>query len=138
MNPTPYLTFHGTCRQAMQRYAEIFDGEVTMMMPARDMPPGGPALSDDKADWIMHAAVRIDGGEILGSDDVTGTTPAMAGCSVYMALPSAEAGLIAFDRLADGGQVLMPYQKTFWSAGFGMLRDRFGISWMITTDVPPA
>ena len=40
MTPTPYLTFHGTCRQAMARYAEVFGGEITAMMPARDLPPG--------------------------------------------------------------------------------------------------
>lgn len=138
MTPTPYLTFHGTCRQAMARYAEVFGGEITAMMSARDLPPGSMPIPEDKADWIMHAALRIGGGEILASDDVTGATPAMAGCSVYMALPTAEAGLTVFDRLSDGGQVTMPYQKTFWSAGFGMLRDRFGVNWMISTTAAPA
>lgn len=133
MNPTPYLTFHGTCRTAMQRYAEVFGGEVTMMMLAGDAPPGGFEVPADKAGWIMHAAVRIGDGELLGSDDIMGRTPPMAGTSVYIELPTAAAGLTAFDRLADGGEITMPYQKTFWSAGFGMLRDRFGISWMIST-----
>ena len=135
MNPTPYLTFQGTCREAMETYARIFGGEIETVMVAEEMP--GYDVPEGKAGWVAHCGIRFDGGMLLGSDDLMGGSPEMAGASVLMALPTVEAGRTAFGALAEGGTVRMPYDKTFWSPGFGMLRDRFGVNWMITTDAQP-
>ena len=130
MNPTPYLIFTGNCRQAVASYAEIFGGEVTMMITGAEMP--GMDLPDDKKDWIMHSMIAFEGGMLMASDDMMGTTPAMAGSWVMMELPTTNAAQTAFKALTNGGNIKMPFAPTEWSEGFGMVTDRFGTCWMIS------
>ena len=130
MTPTPYLIFQGQCREAMTAYAAIFGGEISMMMTGADMPE--METPEDKADWIMHAELKFDGGLLMGSDDMMGGTPPMAGVSVMMGMDSVDAAKGAYDELAKGGDVMMPFAPTPWTEGFGMLTDRFGTSWMIS------
>ena len=134
MNPTPYLTFQGTCKEAMETYAEIFGAEIDMMMKASEMP--GIEVPEGKTDWIGHSGLKFADGMLMGSDDIFGGTPPMGGCSVMVTLPTTERGLEVFEKLSEGAEVRMPYQQTFWTPGFGTLTDRFGINWMISTDEP--
>lgn len=136
MAPTPYLFFNGRCAEAIAAYAEIFGGEVLEQMPASQMPPDFP-VAEDRKGWIMHSRVKIGDGFLMASDSVFDETPAMAGSSVMMSLPTAAEGKAAFDKLADGGAIQMDWAPTFWSAGFGTLTDRFGIKWMIGCDEQP-
>lgn len=130
MTPTPYIIFQGQCREAMTAYAAVFGGEVSMMMTGAEMP--GMDVPEDKADWIMHSELRFDGGVLMASDDMMGSNPAMAGCSVMMEMSSVDAAKGAYDELSKGGDVIMPFAPTPWSDGFAMLTDRFGTSWMIS------
>lgn len=130
MNPTPYLTFKGNCREAISRYAEIFGGTVETLITGAEMP--GMEVPDEMADWIMHSELRFPNGTLMASDDMMGTNPAMAGSWVMMQFPSTEAAKTAFDRLTDGGETTMPFAPTQWSDGFGMVTDAFGIRWMIS------
>lgn len=133
MTPKPYIVFQGQCREAMTAYAAIFGGEITMMMTGADMPDApGMEVPADKRDWIMHSELTFDGGVLMASDDMMGTTPSMAGCWVMMEMASVDAAKEAFDQLEKGGEVTMPFSPTPWSEGFGMLNDRFGASWMIS------
>ena len=135
MPPTPYLFFAGTCREAMEAYADIFGGEIEMISTFAELPPSEDMqVPEDRRDWIMHASLRWpDGGLLMASDSVEDAPPRMEGCAISMELPSGEAGRAAFDRLAEGGEIGMPFGPVFWAEGFGVLRDRFGIRWMITT-----
>ncbi|MCA8878760.1 MAG: VOC family protein [Rhodobacteraceae bacterium] len=137
MTPTPYLFFRGACREAMTFYAETLGGRITQLMSCSDVPPGEFDVPTGKADWIMHSAIEFDRGQLMGADDIMGGTPDMQGVSVAVSLPTVEEGGRVFDALADGGEVHLKYGRTFWSPGFGMLRDRFGIRWMVTTDELP-
>lgn len=137
MTPTPYLFFSGQCAEAIEAYAEIFGGEIDQRMPASEMPPEFP-VPDDRKDWVMHSRIRIGDGFLMASDNLMGDGEAMAGSSVLLDFPTAAEGKAVFDRLADGGEVEMAWAPTFWSAGFGMLTDRFGIKWMIGCDEEPA
>ncbi|MEM1372873.1 MAG: VOC family protein [Pseudomonadota bacterium] len=132
MNPTPYLCFQGTCREAMTFYAEVFGGKIDMMMEASEMQD--PTVGDEKAGWIAHCGLTFPGGELLASDDIMGGTGAMDGCSVMMSFPTKPEAQAAFSRLAEGGTVRMDFGETFWSPGFGTLTDRFGTHWMIDAD----
>ncbi|MEL6550320.1 MAG: VOC family protein [Pseudomonadota bacterium] len=134
MNPTPYLSFQGTCREAMTFYAEVFGGEIEMMMTAAEMPDF--PVPDDKKDWIAHCGLKLSNGELLASDDLMGGTGPMDGCSVMMSFGARPEAVAAFDKLAEGGTVRMAFAKTFWSPGFGTLTDRFGTHWMIDTADP--
>ncbi len=139
MKPEAYLFFNGDCRAALDTYTRVFGGTVEYMMTAADMPdgeiPGG--IPEDRRDWIMHANLRIGEGQLMASDTMTGTSAAMDGCSVIVELPDADQARAAFDALAEGGEITMPFEATFWSPGFGTLRDKFGVRWMIGTETPP-
>ena len=88
-------------------------------------------------DAVMHAAVKIGDGWIFASDDPSGQSSAMAGASVSVSLPTADEARRVFHRLAEGGEVRMPIEPTFWTPAFGTLSDRFGTRWMIMADNPP-
>lgn len=137
MNPTPYLFFNGQCAEAMAVYAEIFGGEILEQMPASQLPPEYP-VPDDRKGWVMHARMRIGDGHLMASDNIQADTPAMAGSSIMVSLPTAAAAKPIFERLAEGGSIGMAFAPTFWSAGFGVVTDRFGVKWMIGTEEPPA
>ena len=136
MHPTPYLFFRGECRAALELYADVFGGEIEAMMPYSELPPGDDtAVPPEMASWIMHGTLLWpDGGRLMASDTLDADHPRMEGASISMALPDVDAGRRAFERLAEGGEIGMPYESTFWAPGFGTLRDRFGTRWMITTD----
>lgn len=135
MAVSPYLFFDGACREAMTAYAEILHGEITMMMTASDAPEGeGMDGADPQS--IMHAQIKVGRDTIMGSDDAPGRNVAPASTHVMAELPDVGAARQAFDRLAEGGEVRMPFDKTFWSDGFGVVRDRWGQLWMIGVEVP--
>lgn len=129
----PYLSFDGTCADAMRFYQSVLGGELQLMTMgdspmAADLPPGNSAR-------IMHASISLDGGVLMASDSMPGMPyEAMKGISVTLAFKDAEKGRSIFNALAVGGQVTMPYDKTFWAAGFGMLVDRFGTPWMVNVE----
>ena len=79
----------------------------------------------------MHATFRIGGTTLMASDGCE-EGASFAGFSLSLAVPTEAEADRAFAALADGGQVTMPLAKTFWSPRFGMLKDRFGIGWMIS------
>lgn len=135
MSVIPYLRFQGTCREAMTYYADVFGTEIEMMMTGGEMPDF--TASDHQKDLIAHASMKVAGGDIYASDDFMGDTRPMAGCSVMVSLPDNAASQDAFDKLANGGTVTMPFQQTFWSAGFGTVTDRFGIQWMVSSAQEP-
>jgi PhnB protein len=136
MSLTPYLFFNGQAADAMAAYARIFGGSVGMVMTMADAPPEMD-IPQDRKDWIMHGEVELPFGRIYLSDDFTGTSPAMDGCSVMVEFDTAEQARGIFEALADGGEVRMPFEPTFWSRGFGTLSDRFGTRWMVGTSESP-
>lgn len=128
-----YRFFSGTCREAMTRYQEVFGGELELS-PMSEAPPGDE-MPGATPDMIMHAVLTIpDGGVIMASDDPTGDgKPAIGMAMSFNTGDEAEARR-AFAALAEGGEVQMPFEPTFWSSGFGVCVDRFGTSWMVNVD----
>ena len=127
----PYLFFNGNCAEAMRFYEQTFGGRLDVIPVAgspaeQDMPPGSGNL-------VMHARLEVDGRGLMASDWMGGTDPypGMKGVSVSVSYPTAAEARKVFDALAEGGQVHMPFDKTFWSEGFGMVADRFGTNWMV-------
>jgi PhnB protein len=129
-----YLVFDGNCAEAMRFYERTLGAKIDMMMthaesPMKDQTPPGAE------NRIMHAALVIDGQRLMASDDMPFRPyQGMHGFSISLSYPTAAEGKRMFDALAAGGQVNMPYQKTFWAEGFGMLVDRFGVPWMISAE----
>ena len=129
----PYLFLDGKCEEAIEFYRRALGAEVEMMMRFRDSPePTQPGMvppgSENK---VMHAALRIGDTMVLASDGRCLGQPEFRGFALSLtAANEAEADRL-FAALADGGQVQMPLSKTFFSPRFGMVADRFGVSWMV-------
>jgi PhnB protein len=129
---SPYLFFsNNTCREAFERYQQIFGGELSVMTMAEA--PEGEAMPGASPDSVMHAAVTVGDSTLMGSDDPTGGGGPVKGASVAYTAPDASEAKRIFDALSEGGTVTMPFSETFFSSGFGMCTDRFGIPWMVDT-----
>ncbi|HUD84170.1 MAG TPA: VOC family protein [Candidatus Saccharimonadales bacterium] len=129
----PYLFFDGRCEEAIEFYRRALGAEVLMLMRFKDSPePHQPGMcppgSDNK---IMHASIRIGETTVMASDGRCMGKPAFQGFSLSLTVPTEAEAERRFAALADGGQVQMPLAKTFFSARFGMVADRFGVSWMV-------
>lgn len=130
MSFDPYIHFTGTCRQAMTAYQQIFGGDL-QFSPYAEAPDATPEAK--ASDLIMHAALTLNGRMLLASDFPPGFPgEAQAAVSVSHIASTADEGRRLFGRLAEGGSVVMDFAPTFWSDGFGMVKDRFGTHWMIS------
>ncbi|MES2143067.1 MAG: VOC family protein [Pseudomonadota bacterium] len=131
MSFDPYIHFTGTCRTAMTAYQQIFGGKLELSRYG-DAPDATPEAR--ASDLIMHAALTLgDGRMLLASDFPPGFPGApQQAVSISHIAPSADEGRRLFGQLADGGVVVMDYAATFWSDGFGMVKDRFGTHWMVS------
>ena len=135
MKVQPYLFFDGRCEEAIEFYKKALGAEVLMLMrfsDSPDPPPPGmvPPGSENK---IMHSAMRIGDTEVMASDGHCMGKAAFQGVSLSVSASSEAEADRLFKALADGGQVQMPIGKTFFSPRFGMVADRFGVSWMVVT-----
>ncbi|HEY9154704.1 MAG TPA: VOC family protein [Opitutaceae bacterium] len=130
----PYLFFNGRCDEALAFYQKSLGAKVDFIMRYNESPqpppPGAIPAGFEKK--VMHVTFRI-GDNILMASDGDEDKPAFGGFSLSLTLPTEDEARAAFNALADGGQVSLPLGKTFWSPCFGMLKDRFGIAWMITS-----
>jgi PhnB protein len=130
MQVQPYLFFDGRCEEAVEFYRRALGAEVTMLMRFKESPDPAtvPAGSGDK---VMHMSFRIGDTTLLASDGRCLGRPSFEGFSLSLTVPSDAQAERFFAALADGGQVQMPLAKTFFSSRFGMVADRFGVSWMV-------
>lgn len=129
----PYLFFSGDCAAAFQRYHEIFGGDLQVMTNA-DLPEGVDRMPGAEPQHVMHASLTLGESRLLmGSDDPSGSGGPKVGISVAYVAPDEGEAKRVFDALVDGGETTMPFGTTFWSRGFGMCTDRFGIPWMVDT-----
>ena len=130
----PYLFFDGRCEEAVEFYKKALGAEVIMLMRFNESPEPHPPgmLPPGSENKVMHVSFRIGDTTVMASDGrCTGQT-SFQGFSLSLTVANeAEADRI-FAALADGGQVQMPLDRTFWSPRFGMVADRFGLAWMVT------
>jgi PhnB protein len=128
-----YLFFDGRCEEALEFYQTTLGAKVTQMMRFKESPepmPAGmcPPGSDDK---VMHASFTIGETTLMASDGRAQGKPMFQGFSLSLSVPSDAEALRLFTALGEGGKVQMPLGKTFYASSFGMVADRFGVSWMI-------
>ena len=133
MQVQPYLFFDGRCEEAIEFYRKALGAEVTMLMRFKDSPvPQEPGMCPPGAgDKVMHLSFRIGDTTVLASDGRCAGRPSFQGFSLSLTVPNDAEAERRFAALADGGQVQMPMTQTFFSSGFGMVADRFGVSWML-------
>jgi len=132
-----YLVFDGNCAEAMRFYQRTLGGKLDMMTHAQS-PLAGQGASASNANRIMHARLSVDGRSLMASDSMLGQPYAgMNGFSLSLIYPTVAEAKRIFDALAEGGRIAMPFDKTFWAEGFGMLVDRFGTPWMVNGNLAP-
>ena len=136
LQPIPYVSFPGNCAEAIAFYAETLGGTIRHMMTFGDM-PGPDQMPPEIAGKIMNAHLDFPGGGMMYGGDcpphmdykgIHGIGLALK----YDTIAEAEA---AFNKLAVGGTIVMPFGPTFWAKGFGMVDDKFGVSWMLNGEM---
>lgn len=138
MTLNTYLFFDGQCAQAFELYKSVFGGAFSAHMTYAD---GPPELNYDEADKgkIMHVSLPVGTSVLMGSDTLEDhgerARPA-ANFSISYDASSREEADRVFAALAEGGEVTMPLEETFWNAYFGSCKDRFGVGWMVSFDLP--
>ncbi|MBM3289025.1 MAG: VOC family protein [Candidatus Hydrogenedentes bacterium] len=126
----PYLFFDGRCDEALEFYRTALGAEVLSLMRFKESPQPeyNPPGSAEK---VMHAHFRVGDTHVMASDGRCQGKPTFAGFSLSLGVDSnAEAGRL-FAALSDGGKVQMPMDSTFFASRFGMVADKFGVSWMV-------
>jgi PhnB protein len=134
----PYLFFNGNCERAIEFYRKALGAEVEMMMRFKESPEPPPpgTVPPGFENKIVHASFRVGQTSVMASDGCSAEKATFEGFSLSLSVPNEAEADRAFNALSDGGQITMQLTKTFWSPRFGMLKDQFGIGWMIS--VTPA
>ncbi len=133
MRVNPYLNFNGQCAAAFEFYARCLGGKIEAMITHRGSPAEGQ-VAPEWLDKIMHARLVVDGDVIMGSDAPPEHFEPPRGFSVTVNIDDPSKAERVFNALAEGGQLRLPIQKTFWAERFGMLVDRYGIPWMVNCE----
>ena len=130
---SPYITFRGNCRDAIQFYKSALNAEVLMTQTFGESPMAGMGPAEN----IMHCSLKVGDSTIMLSDSPSQEPGGAPGnISLAIGLNDPQQARQLFDNLAKDGSVIMPLEKTFWAEAFGMLNDKFGIKWMINCEAP--
>ncbi len=130
MQVQPYLDFNGRCEEAVEFYRRALGAEVLSLHRFKDSPD--PNMnSPATADKIMHVSLRVGENTVMASDGHCNGQQSFQGFSLAINVSNEADGQRVFAALSDGGQVQMPLTKTYFSPGFGMVADRFGVNWMV-------
>ena len=133
MNVTPYLMFNGRCEEAINFYKAELGAEVLAMLRFKENPPPPDRVPPNWDNKIMHSCFKIGDTQIMATDGDSADKPGFNGVTLSIQVSSEAEADRAFNGLSKGGQVKMPLAKTFFSPRFGMVSDRFGVSWMVVT-----
>ena len=135
MQVQPYLFFEGQCEQAIEFYEKALGAKVQRLLRFKDCPePPNKNCSGSAAphgDKVMHASLEIGQTQVLVSDGRCQSSPEFKGFSLTLTVEDEEQVEKMFNALLDGGQILMPLDKTFFASKFGMVKDRFGVTWIV-------
>ena len=129
----PYLDFDGRAEEAIAFYQRALGATLNFLMRHGESPEPPPPgmLPPGMEQKVMHASLRIGDTAVMLSDGSCRGEADVRGITLSIATTDLAAAARMFAALADGGAVQMPLDKTFWSPAFGMVQDRFGVSWMI-------
>lgn len=138
LQPIPYLSFNGTCADAMRFYESVLGGKIKVMMSGAETPMADQ-IPKEFANRIMNAQLELPGGSLLYAGDCPAHLPyeGMKGVNITLNFNHVDEAEAIFNKLAEGGQITMPYSPTFWAKKFGMLIDKFSVSWIINGELLP-
>lgn len=130
MRISSHINFDGQCEEAFRVYERVLEGSLQTLLRFSD----SPIRSQVPAEWqsrILHATLLVGECELLGSDVFPGQSGHKQGFSVTLSLADSERAKSIFAALGAGGSVLMPLQETFWAKAFGVVTDKYGVTWEI-------
>jgi len=126
----PYVSYDGNCEAAFKFYEKALGAKIEMLLRNEEAPPEMPSPPERKQK-IMHGRISIDGQTLMASDTPPEHFHKPQGFSVSLTVSDPAEAERKFKALLEGGSVMMPFGKTFFSRGFGMGTDQFGIPWMV-------
>ena len=133
MKLTPYLNFEGNAQEALDFYTNALGGQIVYMQRYGDSPMPG---DEDYKNKVMHARLQFGDNMIMVSDAMKGYEVSTKGnIQLSMEMDSVSQLEEVFNKIAEGGKITMPLADQFWGARFGMLQDKFGVSWMFNCDL---
>jgi PhnB protein len=130
MTLNTYLNYGGNCEEALRFYEKNLGGKILMMSKYSDMPDPS-SVPPGMKNAVLHARIDIGGTVLMASDAPPERFQPMRGYFLSLGCASNEEAERAHNVLADGAEIYMPFQETFFAARFSMLRDKFGTPWMI-------
>ena len=133
MQLNPYVNFNGQCEAAFKFYEKVLGGKITFSMTWGEM-PGADQFPAESHKLIMHSTLSLGDKLLMGADAPPGRYQEPKGMNLSLHFKDKAEAERIFKALAEGGSVTMPFEKTFWSPGFGMCVDQFGVPWMINTE----
>jgi len=134
MELEPYLFFQGgKCEEALNFYKGVFGGDITSISRWSEVPPE-MEMPKDMGNRIMHANFKSPTIKFMASDARPTTQYGDGPISLSLGTKDPAEGKRVFEALSAGGNVEVPFEKTFWGATFGMLTDKYGIDWMVNCD----
>ncbi len=125
------LNFGGNCEQAFRFYEQHLGGKITIMMRQRDAPGPSNAPPGWEENAIIHAHMTIGETDLVGNDVPPQTFKPIRSSYLVLSVDTSQEAERVHAVLADGGQIFMPLEETFFAFRFSMLRDRFGTLWTI-------
>jgi len=134
MKLNPYLFYDGTCEAAFKHYERVLGAKIEVLLRNEEAPADMPSPPERKQK-IMHGRIAIDGQVLMASDAPPDHFHKPQGFSVSLTFTDPAEAERKFTALCEGGSVNMPFGKTFFSRGFGMGTDRFGIPWMVNCPI---
>ncbi|VVE07367.1 3-demethylubiquinone-9 3-methyltransferase [Pandoraea cepalis] len=128
-----YLFFEGRCEEAIAFYEKVLGAKRGMLMRYGESPEPCPSgmLPPGSENKIMHGEFTIGDSMVMASDGMVSGKPKFDGFSLSVDFAEVAAAEKAFHALVDGGEVNMPLGETFFAKTFGMVKDRFGMNWMV-------
>jgi len=130
MQIQPYLFFDGRCEEAIEFYKKTLGAETGMLMRWKDSPDKS-MCTPANANKVMHGTIRVGESTVMVSDGRNTGKPKFDGFALSLDAKSDAEAQTLFKALSDGGEVAMPMGPTFFATSFGMVRDRFGVHWMV-------
>ncbi len=135
MKLTPYLAFDGNGAEALAYYCDAFGAEMVFSTTFGEMPEQPDWVTDANRDRLAHGQISLNGMRIYASD-TAGFEPhsGFSGVTLHLGFDTADEARAMFERIAKDGQIEMPFAETFWSKGFGVAKDKFGVAWMVDVE----
>lgn len=136
MNVNPYLFFNGKCEEALEFYKTAIDAKVGMMMRFKESPETSPGCTPSDANKIMHASFNIGDSPIMVSDGMNKGAPNFDGFAISINVADGAQVDRYYNALAVGGAAVQTPTETFFAKKFAMVKDKFGVHWMVIAPKP--